>query len=70
MGIWDSIETPEGRAAIDRLAVDNDGQRGVAEMYLRETLMQPKATLQRLVARKAFSNPRKYDAAVEAIALK
>jgi hypothetical protein len=70
MGAWDKIDTPEAQAAIARLAVDNDGNRLTAEMYLREMLLVDKAKLQRMIDRKAWANPRKYDAAVEAVRLK
>lgn len=61
-------ETPQGQAAIARLAVDT-GCRTTAELYLRSMLLSSPETLQKLVDRKAWSDPRKYDAAVEAIKL-
>lgn len=70
MGVFDVIHTDAGRAAIERLAKDLDGCTSLAESLLRMALLVPKDRLERLIARKAWANPRHYDAAVEAVKLK
>jgi hypothetical protein len=69
MGVWDSLATPAGQAAIDRLAKDT-GCRTTAELNLRTMLLTPKEKIEKLVQRKAWADPRKYDAAVESLSLR
>lgn len=70
MGIFDKEDSPEWEHAIQTLMVDNGGDRTDAELRLRGMMLAPKAQLEGLIRRKAWDNPRNYDAAVEAVKLK
>lgn len=70
MGIYDKEGTPEWEHALVVLMKDNGGCRTSAEVRLKGMMTVPKRQLERLIARKAWADPRNYDAAVEAVKLK
>lgn len=68
--VWQLLETPLGIAAIESLALKypSHGYFG-AKLHIKSQLLYSKDQLANMVARNAWDNPVRYDAAVAALSL-